>query len=178
MYLYLCRIAWLDRLTQICFAFCFHFDDDYRSKYFECSWRWYFTINVMYLSLSYCMVGSSPQICFVFCFLFFVLTMMAVCKYFQCSWRWYFTIKVMYLYLCRIAWLDHLTQICFVFFFGLSEVWPWLQGKCYFWMLVTMVFHHQSDVSLSLSYCMLDRLTQICFVFSFSVIVFNDDCRV
>ena len=64
---------------------------------------------------SYCMVGSSNTILLCFLFSFFVLTMITACKYFQCSWRWYFTIKVMYLHLCRIAWLDRLTQICFVF---------------------------------------------------------------
>ena len=39
-------------------------------------------------------------------------------------------------------------------------------------MLVTMVFHHQSDVSLSLSYCMVgsSNTNLLCFLFWFIVL--------
>ena len=114
---FLCRIAWLDRLTQICFAFVlfivltmigiriFNARDDGISPSKDVS-----------LSLSYCMVGSSNTNWLCFLFSFIALTMIAEVSIFNARddgispSKW-----CIFIFVVLHGWMPNINLVCFLF---------------------------------------------------------------
>ena len=122
-------------------------------------------------SFSHCMVGSSNTI--LLCFLFFVLVLTMIVFYgYHNDFSYQSDVSLSY---CMVG-SSNTNLLCFLFFvYGFESILT----VVLFSMLVTMVFHHQNDVSWSFSYCMVgsSNTNLLCFLFSFIVLTMIAGCK-